>query len=94
MPTVPGIGIEAEEAGGLDHAVHANGEDAEGEGHHEAGEPDVFRRHLAKPRIIFNKTYLLFSSISCHDFKRSTLIFYDANTADQSHIFNPLRLEL
>ncbi len=47
---VPGSGIEAEEARGLDHAVHANGENGEGEGHHEARESDVFRTHLNKQR--------------------------------------------
>jgi len=47
---VPGAGIEAEEARGLDHAVHANGENGEGEGHHEARESDVFRTHLNKQR--------------------------------------------
>jgi hypothetical protein len=47
---VPGAGIEAEEARGLDHAVHTNGENGEGKGHHEARESDVFRTHLSKQR--------------------------------------------
>ncbi len=47
---VPGAGIEAEEARGLDHAVHANRENGEGEGHHEAREADIFRTHLSKQR--------------------------------------------
>ena len=45
---VPGAGIEAEEAIGLHNAVHTNRENREGEGHHEAGESDVFRTHLSK----------------------------------------------